>query len=61
MPVGAQKNIVNLRVYQQMLKILPTGVSGKHRLLGIARGGERPWLIPPEQPEAFVRALSAKV
>ena len=25
----------------------------------IERGGERPWLITPERPEAFVRALTA--
>jgi len=34
-------------------------VSRTDRFVWIERGGERPWLITPERPEEFVRALSA--
>lgn len=33
-------------------------VSRTDRFVWIERGGERPWLITPEEPEAFVRTLS---
>jgi len=33
-------------------------VSRADGLVGIERVGGRPWLITPEHPEAFVRALS---
>jgi len=33
-------------------------VSRDDGLVGIERVGGRPWLITPEHPEAFVRALS---
>lgn len=33
-------------------------VSRTDRFVWIERGRERPWLITPERPEAFVRALS---
>jgi hypothetical protein len=34
-------------------------VSRLDRFVWIERGGERPWLITPDQPEAFVGALTA--
>jgi hypothetical protein len=33
-------------------------VTRTDRFVWIERAGGRPWLITPEQPEAFVRALS---
>lgn len=33
-------------------------VTRTDRFVRIERAGGRPWLITPEQPEAFVRALS---
>jgi hypothetical protein len=33
-------------------------VSRLDRFVWIERGGERPWLITPDRPEAFVRALT---
>jgi hypothetical protein len=33
-------------------------VSRTDRFVWIERRGERPWLVTPEQPEAFVRALA---
>jgi hypothetical protein len=36
-------------------------VSRTDAFVWIERGEERPWLITPERPEEFVRALSAKV
>jgi hypothetical protein len=32
-------------------------ISRTDRFVWIERGDERPWLITPEEPEAFVRAL----
>jgi hypothetical protein len=47
-------------LWTQRRGIVQMYVSRTDRFVWIERGGDRPWLITPEQPEAFVRALAAK-
>src|SRR5215470_8419896 len=46
-------------LWTQRRGIVQMYISRTDGLVWIERPGDRPWLITPEQPEAFVRALSS--
>jgi len=46
-------------LWTQRRGIVQMYISRTNGFVWIERAGDRPWLITPEQPEAFVRALSS--
>ncbi len=47
-------------LWTQHRGIVQMYISRGDGLVWIERGGERPWLVTPESPEAFVRALGSE-